>query len=216
VVKRFLAIGLVILGASAVSIQMNELRAHAQANCTLTMAQAPVISGIKLGMTPEQVLALFPGSREDKEVSDSLAKPPSKFGVSGFMIRPERYASKSKFSGVSQITFTLLDGRVSTLNIGYNGTEWKHVDEFVTKFSEGKNLPAAATWEAQVGMDTQLKILKCKEFEVSVFAGGKNVKNMNYVQLRDIAATQKLKERREKAKEMERLKQAIPGASLLP
>jgi hypothetical protein len=215
-VKQFLVIALLMLGAPAVSGQMNELGAHAQANCTLTMAQAPVISGIKLGMTPEQVLALFPGSREDKEVSDNLARPPSKLGVSNFMIRPERYASKSKFAGVNQITFTLLDGRVSTLNIGYNGTEWKHVDEFVAKFSEGKNLPPAAAWEAQVGMDTQLKILKCKEFEVTVFAGGKNVHNINYVQLRDIAATQKLKERREKAKEMDKLKQAIPGASLLP
>ncbi len=205
--KHFLAIALLILGASVVS---------GQANCTLTMAQAPVVSGVKLGMTPEQVLALFPGSREDKEVSGSLARPASKFGVSTFMIRPERYASKAKFAGVSQISFTLFDGRVSTYNVGYTGPEWKHVDEFVTKFADATKLPAAAAWEAQEGMDSQLKILKCKEFEVSVFAGGRQAQNINYVKVRDLAAEEKLRERREKAKEMDRLKQAIPGASLLP
>jgi hypothetical protein len=205
--KKFLAIALLILGASVVS---------GQANCTLTMAQAPVVSGVKLGMTPEQVLALFPGSREDGEVSGSLARPASKFGVSTFMIRPERYTSKAKFVGVSQISFTLFDGRVSTFNIGYTGPEWKHVDEFVTKFAEATKLPAATAWEAQEGMDSQLKILKCKEFEVSVFAGGRQAQNINYVKVRDLAVEEKLRERREKAKEMDKLKQAIPGASLLP
>jgi hypothetical protein len=205
--KHFLAIVLLIFGATAVS---------GQANCTLSIAQAPVVSGVKLGMTPEQVLALFPGSREDKEVSGSLARPASKFGVSTFMIRPERYASKAKFAGVSQISFTLFDGRVSTYNVGYTGPEWKHVDEFVTKFAEATKLPAANAWEAQEGMDSQLKILKCKEFEVSVFAGGRQVQNINYVKVRDLAVEEKLRERREKAKEMDKLKQAIPGASLLP
>ncbi len=205
--KHFLAIALLMLGASVVS---------GQANCTLTIAQAPVVSGVKLGMTPEQVLALFPGSREDKEVSGSLARPASKFGVSTFMIRPERYASKARFAGVSQVSFTLFDGRVSTFNIGYTGPEWKHVDEFVTKFADATKLPAADSWEAQVGMDSQLKILKCKEFEVSVFAGGRQAQNINYVKVRDLAAEEKLRERREKAKETDKLRQAIPGASLLP
>ncbi|MBC7911191.1 MAG: hypothetical protein H7Y30_11855, partial [Pyrinomonadaceae bacterium] len=110
--------------------------------CTLSVAQAPEIGGLKLGMTPEQALALFPGSSEDAEVRAQLAKPTSPLGVSSFMLSPDRYASKAKFAGIKQITLTLLDGRVTTLSAAYNGPEWKHVDEFIAKFSEGRNLPA--------------------------------------------------------------------------
>lgn len=212
--KQFLAIGLLLLGASFVSAQTDD--GGARAVCTMTIGQAPVISGIKLGMTTEQLLALFPGSREDKEVSNALSRPANQFGASTFSIRPEKYASKTKFAGVTQINFSLLDGRLATYTVNYNGPEWKHVDQFVTKFSGETHLPAADAWEAQVGMDTQLKILKCKDFEVTVFAGGKNVQNINYVMVRDAASQKTIKERKEKAREANKVKQAIPGASLLP
>jgi hypothetical protein len=152
-------------------------------------------------MTPEQVLALFPGSSEDAELRSSLSRPASPLGVSSFVIRPDKYeSSKEKFAGITQITFTLLDGRVTSFSAGYNGPEYSHVDKFVAKFAEGTNLPAAEAWEAYVGMDTQLKILKCTEFEVRVFAGGPGG-NLNYVLLRDLVAEKKLKGRRDKARE---------------
>jgi hypothetical protein len=161
----------------------------------LTLAQSPAINGLRLGMTQEQVLALFPGSKSDKDVRLELDRPPSRFGVSGFTVRPERYSTHSKFEGISQIVFTLFDGRVSTLYVGYDGPLWGHVDEFVSEFSGRLHLPAADGWEAYVGMDDQLKTLKCKELEISLFAGGKNLA-INYAQMRDLVALQKYKERR--------------------
>lgn len=190
--RRFLVVGLVILCACAA--------ARAQGACTMTVAQAPAVNGLRLGMPRDEVLALFPGIRADKEMSNQLAQPASKYGASGLSIRPEKYASKAKFAGVSQVTLQLLDDRVSDLHVGYNGPEWKHVDDFLAKFIEGKKLPAPHAWEPYVGMDTQLKTLKCKGFEVNIFAGGKNVHNINYVQMIDVGAKQKLRERREKAK----------------
>ncbi|HEY0406387.1 MAG TPA: hypothetical protein VGC89_11715 [Pyrinomonadaceae bacterium] len=151
-------------------------------------------------MTAEQTLALFPGSNEDAELRSSLARPASQFGVSSFVIKPDKYKSKEKFAGINQITFTLLDGRVLSFSVGYNGPEWPHVDKFVAKFSEGKNLPPADAWEAYAGMDTQLKVLKCADSEIRVFAGGPGG-NLNYVLMRDLVADQKLKERRAKARE---------------
>lgn len=151
-------------------------------------------------MTVEEVLALFPGSKDDAELRASLARPASPLGVSSFVLRPDKYeSSKEKFSGVSQITFTLLDGRVSTFSIGYNGPEYAHVDKFVAKFIEGTNLPAPDQWEAYVGMDNSLKILKCTDFEIRVFAGGQGG-NLNYVLMKDLEAEKKLKERRAKAR----------------
>jgi len=188
--KQFFAVVLVLSACAAAS---------AQGACTLTLAQSPAINGLRLGMTRDEVLALFPGVREDKEMSAALAQPESKFGVSGLTLRPQRYSSRAKFAGVSRVTLSLLDGRVSDMNVGFDGVEWKHVDDFLAKFIEGKRLPAPHAWEPYTGMDTQLKILKCKGFEVSIFAGGKNVHNINYVQLVDLAASRKLKERQDKA-----------------
>jgi len=179
--------------------QTNNADGQDKPTCQLTLAGAPDIKGIRLGMTPEQVLALFPGSNEDADLRSRLSQPPSPFGVSGFVVRPDKYQSKDKFAEVTQITFTLLDGRVSTFSVGYNGPEYSHVDKFVAKFVEGTNLPAVDQWEAYVGMDNQLKSLKCSEVEIRVFAGGQGG-NLNYVLMRDLEADKKLKDRRAKAR----------------
>jgi len=163
------------------------------------MAGAPHIKGLKLGMTPDEVLALFPGSKEDEEVRKRLSQAPSQFGNSSFLIRPSKYESKDEFSGIGQITFTLLDGRVSSFTVGYNGPEYSHVDRFVEKFVEGKGLPPVDQWEAFTGLDDSLKILKCAEFEIRVFSGGQGG-NLNYVLIKDLVAEEKLKDRRAKAK----------------
>jgi len=218
--KQFIAIVLSIAGISAVSCSGSQSARSQEASnsaaaftspatgtntasdkvpCSLTLAGAPDIKGLKPGMTPAQVLALFPGSDQDAELRASLAREPSKFGVSSFVIRPDRYQSKEAFAGISQITFTLLDGRVSTFSVGYNGPEYSHVDKFVSRVVEGTNLPAADAWEAYVGMDTQMKTLKCADFEIRVFAGGAGG-NLNYVLVTDLEAAKKLKDRRDKAR----------------
>jgi hypothetical protein len=179
--------------------QTSNASAQEKPTCQLTLAGAPDIKGLKLGMTTDEVLAQFPGSKEDAEVRSDLSGPPSQFGVSRVLIRPEKYESKEKFAGINQITFTLLDGRVSNFSVGYNGPEYSHVDKFVAKFVEGTSLPAADQWEAYVGMDNSLKILKCTDFETRVFIGGQGG-NLNYVLMKDLEAEKKLKERRDKAR----------------
>lgn len=164
----------------------------------LTLADAPQVHGLRLGMTIEEALALFPGIKNDQEARASLSKPPNRFGEQVLIIRSTKYLSKKRFEGVNQIVFTFLDGRVASLYIGYNSPLWEHVDDFVARFSEGTILPGADSWDAYVGMDTQLKSLKCREFEVKLFAGGHNV-NINYVQLTDLLAQKKVRAREEKA-----------------
>jgi hypothetical protein len=167
--------------------------------CTLTLAGAPTIKGLHLGMAPDEVLALFPGSKEDAQVRASVSAAPSEFGVSNFVIRPAQYGSKDKFTGINQISLNLFDGRVAALTIGYDGPAYSHVDKFVEKVLEGTNLPGVEQWEAYVGMDNSLKILKCADFEVNVFIGGAGG-NLNYVLLKDLVADKKLKDRRAKAR----------------
>src|SRR5438874_13801218 len=56
--------------------------------CTLTLAGAPTIHDLRLGMTPNEVLALFPGSKDDAEVNADLSRPHSPLGGSSLLIRP--------------------------------------------------------------------------------------------------------------------------------
>lgn len=165
----------------------------------LSKSQDQGINGLKLGMTADQVLALFPGSRDDEAVRADLSAPASQLGLSTLRISPQKYSSKSEFKGIGQIVLTMLDGRVSTLYVGYDAPQAAQVDEFVTKFSKGRKLPPAESWEPYAGLDDQLKTMKCKDFEIDVFAGGKNV-DANYVQLVDTVAQQKLKARRAEAR----------------
>src|SRR5437588_5897108 len=169
------------------------------ATCSLTMAVAPVLNGLKLGMTPDEVLALFSGSTDDPEIKSNRSRPPGKMGESELVVRPSKFESKEKFTGISQITFGFVDGHVSSFTIGYSGPQYSHVDQFVTKFVEGTNLPPADQWQPYVGMDTQLKLLTCKDFEIRIFAGGEGG-NLNYVLMRDLEADKKLRDRRAKAR----------------
>lgn len=167
--------------------------------CTLTLAGSPDVNGLRLGMTSDEVLALFPGSKDDTDVKAYLARPPSPLGGSQLSIKPAKYESREKFAGINQVTLSFLDAHVSTFNVSYEGPEYSHVDKFVEKFVAGRTLPAVDQWEAYVGMDNQLKILKCSEIEIRVFAGGPGG-NLNYVLVKDLVADKKLKDRRAKAR----------------
>src|SRR5437763_14779150 len=112
--KRFLAIGLLLIGASVASAQTNETGTAEKAVCTLTVAQAPVISGVRLGMTVEQALALFPGSSNEADIRSEIARAANELGVVNIIIKPEKYSSKSAFQGVNYVTFKFIDGRLST------------------------------------------------------------------------------------------------------
>ena len=170
-----------------------------QSTCSLTADAAPAVEGLKLRATADQVLAILPGSKDDDEVKSGLARPVSPLGVSQFIVHVSRLQPKEKFANIDHFTFGLLDGKVSSINIGYNGPAYSHVDEFVSKFVKGTNLPPVEQWQAYQGLDTQLKILNCKDFEVRVFAGGEGG-NQNYVLLTDLNANKMLKERRAKAR----------------
>jgi hypothetical protein len=167
--------------------------------CDLSMSHAGA-NGLKLGMTKEEVLALFPDSRKDAELSTAISTPPSSLGTLIFVIRPQKYANQAEFKGISQVTFALLDNRVATLTVGYNGPQYAHVDKFVETIIQGTNLPPADQWQPYTGLDEQMKTLTCSEFSVRAFIGGE-AGNLNYVMFQDLEADKKLKERRKKARE---------------
>ena len=195
--KKILALVLLIVSAAASAAQKPE--AKEKAVCGLTVAQSPAVNGLKLGLTIEQVLGLFPGSSNDGMIRAEIDAASKKQGLTSFSLEPSNYLSSVLFPGITRINFKFMDGRLYHFTIGYNGPKWKDVDEFVGKFAAEANLPGVDNWNAYVGLDTQLKMLNCQGFEVRLFAGGPGG-NLNSVELRDLGAEQTLKDRRVKAR----------------
>ena len=192
--RRFLAVLLLAVAASSASAQAEG------AACGLTASEVPDVRGLRLGLTTRHVFELFPGSGEDKNILDALAAAPKKFGVASVNIPPAAFAANPAYAGVSSVSVKFVDGRVASFTVNTNDPEWKHVDDFVAEFVEGTGLPPADAWTPYTGLDTQLKALACKDFTLSLFAGGKNLK-LNYVMLTDTEAERLWRERREKARQ---------------
>ena len=168
--------------------------------CVLKMSEAPVVDGVKLGMTVDEILALFPGSKADSELLSTVSKPAGPLGNSSFVITPSKYVSDKKYKAVDRLSFSMLDGHVSSFTVHYNGPQWPDVDKFIEKFVEDKSLPPAEEWEPYKGMESQMKTLSCDGFSIRIFGGGE-ASNLNYVLMQDLEADKKLKERRKKARE---------------
>ena len=171
--------------------------ADAQSNCSLTQPAIPAIEGLRLGMSRDELLALFPGSKEDPDVKRYLVRQPDQFGDAELVIRPSNYRPKDEPVRVKQISFDLLDGRVYRFNVGYNGPQYRNVDDFIRTLTDGTPLSRIEEWQPFTGMEN-LKIIKCKDFEINAFVGGQRG-TLNYVIVKDTTAEKKLDERRKKA-----------------
>jgi hypothetical protein len=165
--------------------------------CSLTLAQAPRIRDIRLGMSSEDVLKMFPGSSDEPGIRAQLSTADQRFGVIGFSI-PTILLSRPKFAGVNSLSVAFLDNRLSEYSLSYVGIEWKNVDDFILKFSEAFNLPWPETWERS--NLPSLKKLNCQGFEMwaSADAGG------SWIKIRIPEAQQIVSDRQEAQKEKAR------------
>src|SRR3954454_4737387 len=71
--------------------------------CSAAMARSLTIRGIHLGMSTDELFALFPGARENESIKPALerAKQAPNFGATNFQIMPSWYATKARSEGVA-------------------------------------------------------------------------------------------------------------------
>jgi hypothetical protein len=121
------------------------------------LPQAAELSGFRMGMTLDQVKARVP---------QVVFGPTDDLGRSKTSINPyfDSRIDKSGFADVRTISLDFLDGRVTSLWIGYDPTfKWKTVGDFVKGISQSLSLPDAwSPWKSQ-GQQ-----LKCADFQVTV------------------------------------------------
>src|SRR5438876_12209105 len=75
-----IVIGFVSLALITIPAYLTVTSQPAQTRCSLTEANSPSVRGLRLGMTAEQVVALFPGSAKNKDMKPILDKAKSNTG----------------------------------------------------------------------------------------------------------------------------------------
>ncbi|HWO00675.1 MAG TPA: hypothetical protein VNS63_15560 [Blastocatellia bacterium] len=146
--------------------------------CSLTATNAPTVRGLHLGMSTDELLALFPGSAKRKDVKDAIAK--AKAGASGDVLylsfNPAVDSGKEQFNGVDSVGAGLVKGRVTDLSVVYVGATWPNIDAWVAKLSEAFKLPSPQDW--MVGSsENPNKILRCDgiDIEAAIQSGSASI-----------------------------------------
>jgi len=184
-----------------ISVSQTQSTSTANAGCSLPLAQAPEIRGIRLGTTSEQLLTLFPEEVNRLGINEAIqrSKRVDQYGVGRFDLRADSKTVNPRLTEVNYITVEMIDERVTSFHISYAGPEWKNIGQFAAKLSEVFGLPDSAAWE-QVGESQES--LKCNGFAVDVYA--LRGAGENWVRVQDTSAHRLVEDRREAAKEKER------------
>ncbi|HEV7684540.1 MAG TPA: hypothetical protein VGO68_20695 [Pyrinomonadaceae bacterium] len=143
---------LILLCAAAAPAQENK--------CLLKLAELPAspeLFGFHLGMTTDQAKARVPqivfGRVDD-------------FGVAKTSINPDfdPKIDKASLNGIRTVSLDFLDGRLTSLWFGYDGTfKWTTVPDFVSGISQALHLPDA--WKPWKIRGQQLN---CADFQMTV------------------------------------------------
>lgn len=142
-----------------------------ESKCSAAMAKSLTIRGIHLGMSKDEVFALFPGASESPEFKQRLqaAQEPPNFGQAFFQLFPRSYSTKERFAGINQISISLFDDRVVGYAIEYEGfptgPRWNTLDEWIAKLSETLHLPGTGEW-IQKSFQQYSKTLNCEGYQI--------------------------------------------------
>jgi hypothetical protein len=163
------------------------LQLSAQEKCSLKLSELPSIPelrGFHLGMTIDEARARLPKAQ---------IRPADEFGFTAFNIFPdyETAIDKKAFEGVRSISLEFLDGRATSIWIGYDQSfKWQTVDEFTEGITTALKLPSA--WRTKF----RTRVLDCADFTLSIIP----VAQSSSLKITDDAAREVL-EKRKAAKE---------------
>lgn len=150
--------------------------------CNLSLSQILPIRGLRVGMSADELLTLFPGSRGQFKIKEALDKAalPLNYGAAKLSFTSEEYPElKDRFANVQSFEISLVDGRVSSFRVQYQfsqGDRGDHgwtIDNWIAKFSESFNLPKPAVWEPPKA--SSYKSIKCRDFEAQASSNSPSI-----------------------------------------
>lgn len=193
----FLALALMVLSSSSQASNPYP----AQSRCTLTEATAPAVRGIKLGMSAQQFVALFPALAKNKEMRDAIDKFRSATGDEAATVGfdPVTAGDAHQFAGILSVSASAYRGRVVDFTVQYGGANWRSVDEWIAKLSESFNLKKAPDWVSGYS-EAPSKTLNCDGvmIEAAIQGGSASIRVMHNGYLREIEERAKAAEDRKR------------------
>ena len=90
--------------------------------CKLTLAQSPVIRGLRLGMTSDELFAVFPANEQEEfNRAQALKKAelPPNYGFATFTFILSNYPTKDRFTGINTISVGIFDRKVVSISANY-------------------------------------------------------------------------------------------------
>lgn len=166
--------------------ELQKLQLTGNNPCNLTLKESPVIRGLKLGMTKQEVEKVIPsdsGIKLDDFVNYLTTTQISK--IKGFETMTSLDITFMPESIKSDIY------RTKSLAFKYKNdvAEWDSVSEFAENLSNNLNLPFGA-WV----FSNHKGVMICKDFRVTVFE--------NYIQIESTILEQQIKELKEQKKKV--------------
>ena len=140
--------------------------ASAQEPCRLERAVAPDYGGVMLGMTPEELARMFPGSEELPRAADAgaTAKP---FVASLGML--EMGIRRDQFADAGELLLTFLGGRLHRIDVRYRRpAPWKDVAQFSEHASKRLAVPLESWGDPSSDAEKHSRVLDCRGFSVVV------------------------------------------------
>jgi len=118
--------------------------------CKLTLAQAPVIRGLRLGMTSDELFPIFPANeREEFDRAQQLknAEGPPQYGHTFFQFDLSKYPTKDRFTGINRLSFSLLDRKVVSISAHYlNTPQFDRMGQLMEIITKQFGLPEFKDW----------------------------------------------------------------------
>ncbi|HEX6183001.1 MAG TPA: hypothetical protein VFZ44_03750 [Pyrinomonadaceae bacterium] len=158
--KRQLLKSLLLLACAAACAR----GATAQEPCRLERAVAPDYGGVMLGMTPEELVRMFPGSEElpRAAAAGATAKP---FVASLGML--ELGVRRDHFADAGELLLTFLGGKLHRIDVRYRRpVPWKDVAQFSEHASRRLAVPSDAWSAVSSDAEKQSRVLDCRGFSV--------------------------------------------------
>jgi hypothetical protein len=217
---------LLIISSCALPLLAQNNNDTKPAGCTLPLARAPELRGLRLGVPQAGVLATFPGTslgKPDKfgrtqlrlTVIDSSAISaglPSRNKVvepdmtsavgneSAFIIDSARFTA---YKGTRRIRLGFLDGRLTFTEVAYDDSiKWDTIDEFVATVAKALNL--SAEWSLPPDSDASDlgRELRCDGFVItgSIGADSSDTRIGARLSVEDLSATKTVEKRQEDLK----------------
>jgi hypothetical protein len=138
--------------------------------CRLTATQFPALRGLRLGMTPDQMLNLLPADPDKGDLAKQ-SHSPNTYDVASLEYVPNKHGNPPEFMNVARIFMFFYRGQLVDFSVSYTspnegGVIWRDLNEFVAKVAGALQVPGPDAWVIGKQGD---RVLKCEGFQVQAY-----------------------------------------------